>query len=538
MSPRPELPVLDRTPQRVAIPRPRMQPAERLAEFATEDLVQPTFHVWTLGCQMNASDSEEMAGALLAAGCREAPRLEDADLVVINTCSIRETAEQKVIGRMGMLRGLKEANPRLRVVLTGCSVRADNAGILQRRYPAVDLFLRADEEPELTARLGLAGPTAPGQLAAPAFQRVGRSLSAVADRLPGSRAAAVEEGRIARRQGARAWLPIIYGCDKTCTYCIVPFARGPERSRPFDDLMAEATSLVAAGYREITLLGQNVNSWGHDLPPDPRFADVSGGRELGRQQARDGRPDIAALLRAIDGIRADDGDPAVSRLRFVTSHPWDLTERLIAAMADCPSVCEHLHLPVQSGDDDVLRRMGRQYTVDAYRGLVSRLRATIPGISLSSDVIVGFCGETEAQYEATLELLREVRFDQVFAAAYSPRPGTPAMQLADDIPAAEKRRRLNELLALQESIGRELNEAWLGRRTEVLVEEIRQPRLHDHEELDQHTRGPRLVGRNREHKLVHFDGPAGLLDRLVTVAVERAGSYALSGRLVEERRDA
>ncbi len=186
MSPRPELPVLDLAPSPVATPRPAIRPADQLAEFATEALVQPTFHVWTLGCQMNASDSEEMAGALLAAGCREAPRLEDAELIIINTCSIRETAEQKVIGRMGLLRGLKDANPGLRVVLTGCSVRADNESVLQRRYPAVDLFLRPDEEPELTARLGLVGPTAPGQLAAPAFQRVGRSLAAVADRLPGT----------------------------------------------------------------------------------------------------------------------------------------------------------------------------------------------------------------------------------------------------------------------------------------------------------------------------------------------------------------
>ncbi|HKZ92672.1 MAG TPA: MiaB/RimO family radical SAM methylthiotransferase, partial [Candidatus Limnocylindrales bacterium] len=476
MSVRPELPVLALAPKPIEAARPGVRPAAALAEFATEDVVQPSFHVWTLGCQMNASDSEEMAGALLAAGCAEAPSLEQADLIVINTCSIREAAEQKVIGRMGVLHGLKDSNPRLRVVLTGCSVRADNEGVLQRRYPAVDLFLRPDEEPELTARLGLLGPTAPGalagprasvELAVPAFQRVGRSVAAVADRLPGSRAAAVEEGHIARGRGVRAWLPIIYGCDKTCTYCIVPFARGPERSRPFDDILAEAASLAADGCREITLLGQNVNSWGHDLPPDPRFADVTGQRALGRRQARDGRPDIAALLRAIDGLRDEGGSPRVPRLRFVTSHPWDLTERLIAAMAECPSVCEHLHLPVQSGDDDVLRRMGRQYSVAAYLDLVGRLRAAVPGISLTTDVIVGFCNETEAQFGATLALLAEVRFDQVFAAAYSPRPGTPAMRLADDVPAGEKRRRLNVLLDLQESIGRELNAAWLGRRAEV-----------------------------------------------------------------------
>ena len=539
MSPRPELPVLELLPPaRIDAPRAAAQPGGSLAEFAIEDLVQPSFHVWTLGCQMNASDSEEMAGALLAAGCAEARGLGEADLVVINTCSIREAAEQKVIGRMGVLRELKAANPRLRVVLTGCAVRADNAGILQRRYPAVDLFLRPDEEPELTARLGLAGATAPGELAAPVFARVGRSHAAVAERLPGTRAAAVEAGHIARAGGVRAWLPIIYGCDKTCTYCVVPFSRGPERSRPFDDIVAEAASLAVAGYLEITLLGQNVNSWGHDLPPEPRFAGIDAQRHLGRRQSREGRPDIAALLRAIDGMRDDSGAPALPRLRFVTSHPWDLTERLISAMAECVSVCEHLHLPVQSGHDEVLRRMGRQYSVDDYLDLVARLRAALPGISLSSDVIVGFCGETEAQYEATLELLRESRFDQVFAAAYSPRPGTPAMQLADDVPATVKRRRLNELLALQEGIGRELNEAWLGRRTEVLVEEGRQPRTHDHEQPAGVRPEPRLVGRNREHKLVHFDGPADLVGSLVDVVIERGGPYALAGRLRGAHHDA
>jgi tRNA-2-methylthio-N6-dimethylallyladenosine synthase len=513
-------------------------------EFALEEIVQPSFHVWTVGCQMNVSDSEEMAGALLAAGCPEARSLEEADLVVINTCSIREAAEQKVIGRMGVLGRLKAANPRLRVVLTGCSVRADNEAGLQRRYPAVDLFLRPDEEPELASRLGLAALTSPGELtgsgsllAGPGpggsvFSRVGRSIAVSADRLPASRAAAVEEGRIARGRGARGWLPIIYGCDKTCTYCIVPFARGPERSRPFDDILAEASVLAASGCREITLLGQNVNSWGHDLPADPRFADVVGQRSMGRRQVRDGRPDFAALLRAIDGLRDAGGAPRVSRLRFVTSHPWDLTERLVAAIAECPSVCEHLHLPVQSGDDEVLRRMGRQYDREGYLRLVRQLREAVPGISLTTDVIVGFCGESESQFEATLGLLREVRFDQVFAAAYSPRPGTPAMRLADDVPADQKRRRLNTLLALQEGIGRELNEAWLGRRTEVLIEEARAPRSHDHEDGEAIGTGPRLVGRNREHKLVHLDGPATLVGSLLDVRIERAGPYALAGRII------
>jgi tRNA-2-methylthio-N6-dimethylallyladenosine synthase len=526
-------------------PRPPSAAPERLAEFVTEDVTLPSFHVWTLGCQMNRSDSEEMAGALLAAGCREAASLESAELIVINSCAIREQAEQKVIGRMGALGRLKRANAALRVVLTGCSVRADNVEVLPRRYPAVDLFLRPDEEPELVARLGLASPTAPGSLAtsgvAPAtLQRVGRSVAATADRLPGTRAAAVGEGQVARGSPTHAWLPIIYGCDKTCTYCIVPFSRGPERSRPFDDVLAEARSLASAGYQEVTLLGQNVNSYGHDLPAEPRFADVHASRTLGRRLDIDGRPDMAALLRAIDELRTADGAPAIPRLRFVTSHPWDLGERLIAAMAECDSVCEHLHLPVQSGDDAVLHRMGRQYTVEAYLQLVERLRATVPDISLSTDVIVGFCGETEEQFERTLELLRVVGFDQVFAAAYSPRPGTPAARLPDDVPRGEKRRRLQALLELQEAIGLERYRGWVGRTTEVLFDEIRPARAHEHEhetEPDQKsldTSGPvrlRLAGRNRQNRLVHAIGPAELIGRRVQVRIERAGPYALVGSI-------
>jgi tRNA-2-methylthio-N6-dimethylallyladenosine synthase len=534
-----ELPVVDAglltrpTAARAAVRAP-----DALAEFATEDLVLPRFHVWTLGCQMNRSDSEEMAGALLAAGCTEAASLEAADLVVINTCAIREAAEQKVIGRMGAIGRLKAAKPGLQVVLTGCAVRADNVASLPRRYPAVDLFLRPDQEPELVARLGLASITAPGVLqagAAPEFQRVGVSIAATADHLPASRAAAVGEDRVARGSATQAWLPIIYGCDKTCTYCIVPFSRGPERSRPFDEVVNEARALATRGYREVTLLGQNVNSYGHDLPPEPRFAAVRGQRTLGRRLDLDGRPDIAALLRAIDGLRTADGQPAIPRLRFITSHPWDLTERLIEAMATSPSVCEHLHLPVQSGDDAVLHRMGRQYTVEAYLGLVERLRSAIPGISLTTDVIVGFCGESETQFEASMALLRAVGYDQVFAAAFSPRPGTPAARLADDVPAIDKRRRLNALLAAQEAIGLERNQRWVGRQTEVLVESVQAPRVHDHDdgEASDDDEGPRLRGRNRENRLVHVDGDGSLVGQLVAVQIERAGPYALVGRRLE-----
>jgi tRNA-2-methylthio-N6-dimethylallyladenosine synthase len=240
---------------------------------------------------------------------------------------------------------------------------------------------------------------------------------------------------------------------------------------------------------------------------------------------------MAALLAAIDAIRDADDRPRIPRLRFVTSHPWDLSERLIETMAASPSVCEHLHLPVQAGDDSVLHRMGRRYTIAAYLDLVERLRAAIPGIALTTDVIVGFCGETDAQFRSTLELLRQVRFDGVFAAAFSPRPGTPAERLPDDVPADVKRHRLNELLALQEGIGLERNRAWVGRRTEVLIDEVRPARSHDHDDQAAAS-GPRVAGRDRRNKLVHLDGGPELVGRLVTVEIEHAGPYALTGRLV------
>jgi tRNA-2-methylthio-N6-dimethylallyladenosine synthase len=395
----------------------------------------------------------------------------------------------------------------------------------------VDLFLRPDEEPELVDRLGLASAQAPIG-ASGATTTVGRSVVGVADHLAGTRARAVGDGTVARGSAIAAWLPIIYGCDKTCTYCIVPFSRGPERSRPFDDILDEARALAAAGYREVTLLGQNVNSYGHDLPPEARFGHVDAARWAGRKLDLAGRPDLAELIRAIDALRTADGRPAIERLRFVTSHPWDLSDRLIAALAECDSVCEHLHLPVQSGSDAVLHRMGRQYTIEHYGERLARIREAVPGITVSTDIIVGFCGETEAQFEATLALLETVRYDQVFAAAYSPRPGTPATRLADDVPAADKRRRLNTLLAMQEAIGLERNEAWVGREVDVLVDAVNPAREHEHTSDGPAGEGSRLSGRTRGNKLVHLAGDEALVGRTVTVRIEHAGPYALRGALV------
>jgi radical SAM methylthiotransferase, MiaB/RimO family len=532
--------------------QPALDPA--LAEFRPEAPALPSFFVWTLGCQMNQSDSEEMAGQLLAVGCERSVSIDDADLVVINTCAVREHAEAKVIGRQGLLADLKRARPGMRVVLAGCGVRQSERAGLAKRFPAVDLFLRPDEEPELALRLGLVSAQAPvGLRAADTAATIvlgGRTVGA-ADRLAASRARALAEGRVARSSTISAWLPIVYGCDKTCTYCIVPFARGPERSRPFDEIVAEARQIAAAGYVELTLLGQNVNSYGHDLPAEERFGHIDTNRSAGRRLDLRARPDLAELLRVVDAIRGEDGEPAIPRLRFITSHPWDLSDRLIEAMDECDSVCEHLHLPIQSGDDEMLRRMGRQYTVAHYLERLERLRAAVPGLAVSTDVIVGFCGETRAQFEATLRLLEEVRYDTVFAAAYSPRPGTAALQMADDVPAEEKRRRLNELLRCQEAIGLERNREWLSRDVEVLVEQVTPTRRHldpndsDADDTDlpaspvpvlAGTAGEgsvALAGRTRHNKLVHLAGHPDLVGQRVRVHVEYAGPFALRGHLVE-----
>jgi tRNA-2-methylthio-N6-dimethylallyladenosine synthase len=541
----------------IAMAPPASAPAvdPTVAEFRPGAHETPSFFVWTLGCQMNQSDSEEMAGQLLAVGCDRAPSMEMADLIVINTCAIREHAEAKVIGRQGHLADLKNARPGLRVVLTGCGVRESERSGLTRRFPAVDMFLRPDEEPELAVRLGLVSAQAPVglKMAATAATTVvsGRPVSA-ADHLAPNRATAVVENRVARSSSISAWLPIVYGCDKTCTYCIVPFSRGPERSRPFDDIVAEARGIASAGFQELTLLGQNVNSYGHDLPAEERFGHICTERSSGRKLDLQSRPDLAELLRTIDAIRDADGRPVIPRLRFITSHPWDLSDRLIDAMAECPSVCEHLHLPIQSGSDEMLRRMGRQYTVDHYRERLARIRDAVPTISISTDVIVGFCGESEVQFQATLDILDELRYDTVFAAAYSPRPGTPALRMADDVPAAVKRLRLNELLARQEGIGLARNREWLGREVEVLVERIT-PRKHgaaattadDESPADDATLGVpslhgaagegsvALAGRTRHNKLVHLSGSPALVGMPVSVRVDFAGPFALRGRLLE-----
>ena len=544
------LPVLDIAPPVAdpAGPRDPFAPDdERLGEFRPEPRALPAFFVWTLGCQMNKSDSEEMAGRLLTAGCPEAPSMETADVVVINTCAIREAAEEKVIGRQGHLNRLKAANPSLRVVMTGCSVRESNRAGLARRYPAVDLFLRPDEEPELVDRLGLASAQAPvGTLAQTAATTTVKG-AAVSDatHLVRARADAIAGGAVLRGSAISAWLPIIYGCDKTCTYCIVPFSRGPERSRPFDEIVDEARALAAAGYREVTLLGQNVNSYGHDLAPESRFAHVVTARTVGRQPGPRGAPGPR---------RADPRRRRTSDLGRATRHPAAAVRHLAPVGPERPAD----RRPAVTA-----RRSAKRSTC-----LSSRARTRCSG---------GWAASTRSSTTSSASPASarpspgsRSRRTSSSGSAARPTPSTrrpsgcsrpSATTRSSPLPTASgpgRRPRGSrttcppprsaggscELLAVQEAIGHERNRGWLGRDAEVLVDTIVPPKHHDHEDegadgasesRDAFADLPdgivHLAGRSRENKLVHVAGAPSLVGTLVRVRIEHAGPYALRGAL-------
>ena len=426
------------------------------------------YYLWTIGCQMNFADSRRAAEELAELGYRETSRPQDADLILLNTCVVRQSAEDKVVGRLTSLQGLKRRKPGIKLALMGCFV--DEISDLERRYPWVDAFIKPSDVPaviELARQMGI-GEAIP-------------ELSGARDRPPVS-----------------VGVPISYGCDHLCTYCIVRLRRGPEISRPVDEIVSEVRDLAGRGVKEITLLGQNVDSYGHDLAGVDRTAAQAGWS-----------PDLADLLEAVHQIEG------LARIRFLTSHPADMTQRLVETAARLPKVCEHMEVPVQSGDDVILRRMGRGYTASAYRDLVARIRTAIPGVGLATDVIVGFPGETEAQYQATYRLLEEVRFDMVHVAAYSPRADTPAERLADDVPAEEKERRRRAVDDLQERIVAEINDRLLDQTVEVLVEGRHKGKWR---------------GRTRTNKLVFFDVDGqDRTGQLVPVRITRTGPWSMQG---------
>jgi tRNA-2-methylthio-N6-dimethylallyladenosine synthase len=462
-------------------------------------------YVETYGCQMNISDGELMEGILASSGFTVADRPEDADVILVNTCAIREHAEQRVLGRVGELNRLKKRNPALVIGVTGCMAQRLGERLLEDA-PYVDLVMGPDGyrglpgvlatvRPELTAGPDAAGPAAGGAAA----RRDLPVLSAAAARAP-SRAAVLEmaghenyEGLEVRRSSRiGAWVPVQRGCDYRCTYCIVPYVRGPEKNRAPEQVLDEVRAIAAEGIPEVTLLGQTVNSYVHE------------------------DWDFARLLRAVarvDGIR---------RVRFTSPHPNDVTPALIAAMAQEPAVCRQLHLPVQAGHDRTLKRMVRRYTVSRYLEIVDGLRRAMPDIALSTDVIVAFPGETDEEYQATLDLMRAVRFDDAFLYRYSPREGTPATRLpaADAIPAEVGQARLEELIRVQRQIQAEINRAEVGRVEEVLVER------------EARSEGD-MLGRTGRNKVVAFPGDSSLVGSFVHVRLDHTTGATFVGTRVD-----
>jgi tRNA-2-methylthio-N6-dimethylallyladenosine synthase len=421
------------------------------------------YYVWTIGCQMNKADSWRVAQALEERGFAPSISAEDADLVVLNTCVVRQSAEDKVYGRLSSLKPLKQHNPGAVIAVMGCLV-GDNLDSLRQRFPFVDVFLVPSD--------------------------VESFVHFLAD-IP---AAEADEAREAAPQTpVSCYVPVVQGCDNFCTYCIVRLRRGRQRSRPLEEIVAEVQSLVESGAREVTLLGQNVDTYGHDLP---------------------GGPDLADLLRAVHDL------DNLWRIRFLTSHPSDMSEKIIEAVASLDKVCEHIELPAQAGHDLTLNRMARGYTVDQYCTLVARIREQVPGVSIGTDIIVGFPGETEEQFRATCELLAEQRFDVVHVAAYSPRPGTAAARLTDDIGPREKERRRRTVEELQRQIASQINHSLLGSTVEVLVEE---------------KHAGRWKGRTRTNKLVFFADEGYWTGKLAQVEITWTGPWSMQGKVKAPR---
>lgn len=436
-----------------------------------------SYHVITYGCQMNVRDSETLAGLLESMGYRPAERPEDAEVVLVNTCTVREGADERAYGRLGELRRLKQRKPGLILGVAGCLVQKDREEVL-RRAPHVDLVFgvhNLHRLPELLRQV-----------------REGcQQVYEVWDRRPKDEPLpslpAARQGRV------RAYVNIIHGCNKFCTFCIVPFVRGRERSVPPEQVVAEVRELADQAFVEVTLLGQNVDSYGHDLHP---------------------RTDLADLLHLVHQVEG------IERIRFTTSHPRDMTEKLVRTVAELPKVCEHIHLPVQSGDDEVLRRMHRTYTVADYLRTVDLIRRYMPQASITTDLIVGFPGETEEQFENTLRLVERVGFDACNTACYSPRPGTKAASFPDQVDEATKQRRLWALNQLAERVAYARNQALVGTTQEVLVEEV--------------GRHGGVVGRTRTNKVVTLSGPEAWVGRVVAVRVTEAGSWVLRGQPTAE----
>ncbi len=453
-------------------------------------------YIETVGCQMNVLDSELVAAGLLSAGFELVDSPQQADTILFNTCSVRQHAEDKVYSALGRLKRVKDRYPHKIIGVMGCMAQKDQQQIF-RRAPHVDLVVGPGQLSQLPALLE--------QIAAGAGPQMEVSL----DRASGDRASVRQSyqrynpPRTSKTRAAshQAMVRIMFGCNKFCTYCIVPSVRGPEQSRSAEEIESEVRQLAGQGCLEVTLLGQTVNS----------FQDRTGGRTVRLA-------DLLYRLNDVEGLR---------RLKFVTNYPRHITAELLQAVRDLAKVSPYLHVPAQSGSNRVLQRMKRGYTVEQYREMLARIRQTVPQAAITSDFIVGFCGETEEDYQRTVELLRDGRFKNSFIFKYSSRPGTKSAELYDDdVPDAVKRRRNQELLAIQSEISLEDNRPWTGRRVEILVEG---PSKVGRKRPDAPA-VVQLVGRTICDRIVVFDGPRHLIGRILPVEIEKVDALTLFGK--------
>ena len=435
------------------------------------------YHIITYGCQMNVHDSEKLAGMLSEIGYTETSSQHDADLVLFNTCCVRENAELKVYGNVGALKAYKQANPNMIIGVCGCMMQQEEiAKFIVDRFPFVDLVFGTHNLHRFP------------QLILQALDS-SHTIIEVLD----------EEGTIVehiptkRDKGVSAWTTIMYGCNNFCSYCIVPYVRGRERSRDPEEIVNEITKLGNQGYKEITLLGQNVNSYGKDMGGGYLFHD---------------------LLSDINKINS------IERIRFMTSHPKDLSKELIRTMANSEKVCEHLHLPIQAGNNRILKAMNRKYTREEYIGLVESVREAMPDIALTTDIIVGFPGESSQEFEDTLDIIKRLKFDSAYTFIYSPRKGTPAVNIEDKIRIEEKKERLAKLIEIQSKISRMKNDAYIGKVKEVLVEGRSK------------TNDKVLTGRTRENKIVNFLADEKVIGQLIRVKITKARSWSLEGEVL------
>ncbi|MCK6576795.1 MAG: tRNA (N6-isopentenyl adenosine(37)-C2)-methylthiotransferase MiaB [Anaerolineae bacterium] len=441
------------------------------------------YHIWTLGCQMNTADSQLLASELERLGHSAAENSDDADIYVVNTCVVRQQAEDRAYSRLLLLRDLKREYPDKVIGVMGCLVGVRDSLTLRKRLPYVDVFMPPSEPaPMIDFLRGRMSDEA--ILMLEAQHRQHRDLLQDGDLI-------LPVGEIGSLVSAH--VPVVYGCSHACTFCIIPFRRGVERSRSVGEIVNHARSLARQGVKEITLLGQIVDRYGKDIP--------------------DG-PDLADLLRILDGAAAESG---LERIRFLTSHPNWMTDKLLDTVAALPHVMPHIEVPVQAGDDMVLEQMKRGYTADQYRRLIANIRARIPDVAINTDVIVGFPGETDAQFEQTYALLEELKLDKVHLARYSPRPNTvSARKMEDDVPEEIKRARFERLEALQARVSAEINSRALGKIVPVLVE-------------DQHK--GKWRGRTPQNKLVFFEDDQDRRGEVVEIEIAWTGPWSMQGRL-------